>query len=112
MIGDKYLGETLALANYLVFDCLLPEKKKNPRTIVIMDNDTLAGKKYKKLRVHSYSLLRNCTKLLIIKAFEACTLKFIGRLKEFLSCILIDKFDKSAIGDKIVETLSSNGATS
>ena len=77
-----------------------------------MDNDTLAGKKYKKLRVHCYSLLRNCTKLLIIKAFEACTLKFIGRLKEFLSCILIDKFDKSAIGDKIVETLSSNGATS
>ena len=111
MIGGKYLGETLALANHLVFDCLLPDKK-NPRTIVIMDNDTLAGKKYKKLRVHSYSLLRNCTKLLIIKAFEACTLKFIGRLKEFLSCILIDKFDKSAIGDKIVETLSSNGATS
>ena len=111
MIGDKYLGETLALANHPVFDCLLPEKK-NPRTIVIMDNDTLAGKKYKKLRVHSYSLLRNCTKLLIIKAFEACTLKFIGRLKEFLSCILIDKFDKSAIGDKILETLSSNGATS
>ena len=111
MIGDKYLGETLALANHLVFDCLLPDKK-NPRTIVIMDNDTLAGKKYKKLRVHSYSLLRNCTKLLIIKAFEACTLKFIGRLKEFLSCILIDKFDKSAIGDIIVETLSSNGATS
>lgn len=111
MIGDKYLGETLALANHLVFDCLLPEKK-NPRTIVIMDNDTLAGKKYKKLRVHSYSLLRNCTKLLIIKAFEACTLKFIGRLKEFLSCILIDKFDKSATGDKILETLSSNGATS
>ena len=111
MIGYKCLGETLALANHLVFDCLLPEKK-NPRTIVIMDNDTLAGKKYKKLRVHSYSLLRNCTKLLIIKAFEACTLKFIGRLKEFLSCILIDKFDKSAIGDKIVETLSSNGATS
>ena len=29
MIGDKYLGETLALANHLVFDCLLPEKK-NP----------------------------------------------------------------------------------
>lgn len=28
MIGDKYLGETLALANHLVFDCLLPEKKK------------------------------------------------------------------------------------
>ena len=73
-----------------------------------MDNDTLAGKKYKKLRVHSYSLLRNCTKLLIIKAFEACTLKFIGRLKEFLSCILIDKFDKSTIGDKIVETLYLN----
>ena len=111
MIGDKYLGETLALANHLVFDCLLPEKKKNPRTIVIMDNDTLAGKKYKKLRVHSYSLLRNCTKL-IIKAFEECTLKFIGRLNEFLSCTLIDKFDISAIGDKIVETLSSNGATS
>ena len=110
MIGDKYLGETLALANHLVFDCLLPEKK-NPRTIVIMDKDTLAGKKYKKLRVHSYSLLRNCTKL-IIKAFEECTLKFIGRLNEFLSCILIDKFDISAIGDKIVETLSSNGATS
>ena len=77
-----------------------------------MDNDTLVGKKYKKLRVHSYSLLRNCTKLLIIKAFEACTLKFIGRLKEFLSCILIDKFHKSAIGDKILETLSSIGATS
>lgn len=49
MIGDKYLGETLALANHLVFDCLLPEKK-NPRTIVIMDNDTLAGKKYKKIK--------------------------------------------------------------
>ena len=28
MIGDKYLGETLALANHLVFDCLLPEKQK------------------------------------------------------------------------------------
>lgn len=56
MIGDKYLGETLALANHIVFDCLLPEKKI-PRTIVMMDNDTLAGKKYKKLRVHSYSLL-------------------------------------------------------
>ena len=89
MIGDKYLGETLALANHLVFDCLLPEKKKkNRRTIVIMDNDTLAGKKYKKLRFHSYSLLRNCTKFMI-KAFEACTLKFISRLNEFLSCILI-----------------------
>ena len=29
MIADKYLGETLALANHLVFDCLLPEKKKS-----------------------------------------------------------------------------------
>ena len=76
-----------------------------------MDKDTSAGKKYKKLRVHSYSLLKNCTKL-IINAFEACTLKFIGRLNEFLSCILTDKFDIFAIGGKIVETLSSNGATS
>lgn len=57
MIGGKYLGETLALAKYLVFDCLLPAKKKNRRTIVMMDNDTLAGKQYKILRVHSYSLL-------------------------------------------------------
>lgn len=56
MIGDKYLGETLALANHIGFDCLLPEEKI-PRTIVMMDNDTLAGKKYKKLTVHSYSLL-------------------------------------------------------
>jgi len=33
-------------------------------------------------------------------------------LNKFLSCILIDKFDISAIGDKIVEALSSTGATS
>ena len=31
MIGDKYLGEILALANHLVFDCQLPEKKKKFR---------------------------------------------------------------------------------
>ena len=59
MIGDKYLGETLALANHPVFDCLLPEKK-NPRTIVMMDNDTLAGKKYKKIK-GSFSLFVNET---------------------------------------------------
>lgn len=60
MIGDKYLGETLALANHLVFDCLLPEKKKIPRTIVMMDNDTLAGKKNKKIK-GSFSLFVNET---------------------------------------------------